>query len=276
MKTNSLQNLLVGFVAMLGAASVAHADPLLQLDIAKGTYDTVSQTTVSAGSKFTLYALQSPGKQGDNPKPMLTEQFYLSMALTPSSNISGNFGSFNYFIDSNANGLRDGSEALHTINATSGMSYGTPPLEANLMADGGDLASHDTFPAYFAEQGFWFNSSLETKSYDVQTSANAHKTLTNFVGGGLYYMPFVFDLSGLDDTKSIHFDLYSEELITNTTRTRVGRNWVTTTTTDTDVKKFAPFSHDAESGHQVPEGGATAIMLGLGMLGLGLARRFLN
>lgn len=258
MKTTSFRALLAGLATLGGLLAVAHADPFLQIDISGGKYDPASETTIAAGTKFTLYALQVPNGQGTlNP-----EKFFLSMALTPSSTPAGNFGSFSFFVDTNANGRWDSGEVSRTVSATSGMTYGVPPLEANLLAAGdpNDLSDHGTFPAYFAEQGFWFNSDLETNHYDTQTSSLAHKTITTVGGGGMYYMPFVFDLSGLDSNKSIHFDLYSETIKSSG---------------DIDVKKFAPFSHDGESGHQVPEGGYTAMLLGLAMLGLGLTRRLL-
>ena len=52
--------MLAGLFGIVLLASVAHAVPTLQLDIAGGVYDWSSKTIVATSSSFTLYALLNP------------------------------------------------------------------------------------------------------------------------------------------------------------------------------------------------------------------------
>ena len=105
-------------------APVAHAVPALQLDIAGGFYDTTSQSIMTSSNSFTLYALLDPTAHGVSA----SGTYYVSVALTPTRSTSASLGSFTF------NGTN--------VNATSGMTYGTPPIELGGLAttDPGDLA----------------------------------------------------------------------------------------------------------------------------------------
>ena len=230
------------------ATSQARALPVLQLDIAGGTYDSGTQTIIASGNTFSLYAY------GLSSGISLADNFFLSIALLPSTSTAGVFGSFTF------NGT--------PVSVTSDMIYGTPPLETVLGGaafDPGDLSKHGIFPTYFAEKKFNFSSSDQSGMYNTAVTSG----LGPQAGTGMYYKKFDFNIAGLTAGHGIHFDLYNETLITacKTSSCTVG---------DIDVNKFAPFSHDAE-GHvvaSIPEPETYAMLLaGLGLMGFVARRR---
>ena len=236
---------LLGAMTMCGLLAVgapaAYAVPALQLDIAGGFYDTTTQTIMTNESKFTLYALVDPGVR----LTPVTDTYYLSVALTPPTSDPASLGSF--MINGTA------------VNVTSGMTYGTPPIELGDVAttDAGDLAPHGTYPTYFREFSFTFNP-LNTSG--VYNSAQTPGGITSNLGGtGLLYAAFTVDRSLLASPYQLHFDLYNESF-----KLRTG---------DTDVNWFAAFSHDAGTTTRgVPEPSA-ALLLGIGLVGFGVWQR---
>ena len=226
----------VGLILSITGKGLAY--PTLQLDIGGGSYDFSTETIVAADNTFTLYAYLIQ----DNYN-LLSDTYFISAAISPQISSGGaDIGSFTF----------NGS----TINATSDMTYGVPPLEdiASLQGwDSGDLPKHGIFPTYFSEFGFQFNSANQLAEYNTADRAISGGSIPTS-GTGMYYAAFTIDTSLLDPNYVIHFDLYNEKL----------------KGLDVDVTHFAPFSHDAQS---VPEP-STVLLLGSGLVGLWASRRF--
>lgn len=217
----------------------AYAVPTLQLDIAGGGYDYGTETIVTSSDTFTLYALLKP-----DTKNKLSDTYYISAAITPQVSSPASLGSFVF------NGT--------TVDVTSGMVYGVPPLEEILAFDKGDLPTHGIFPTYFREFEFQFNSANRIASYNSQDRAQDGDAInTDYASnGGLYFASFDLNVASLAPGYELHFDLYNTSLKNG----------------DVDVTKFAPFSHDAETTTSVPEPG-TLLMMGSGLTALYFSRR---
>lgn len=240
--------LLVGLTGITSLPRDANAIPTLQLGIAGGIYDWTTETVVSTSPSFALYAFLLP-----NATNTIGDTYYLSMAVTPQVSTPANLGSFTY----NSN----------TVNVTSDMTYGNPPIDAySTGSDPGDLAPHGIFPTYFKEVGFSFASGNQSGAFNTQD----HPTWGPQPGSGMYYNLFNIDTSNLAVGYAIHFDLYNTKLCTKSKAQCAG-------TTDTDITQFAPFSHDAQSMTSVPEPETYAMLLaGLGLVGFSARRRMNN
>lgn len=230
---NQVNQALLGAV-VLGVSTIASAVPTLQLGILGGTYNAATQTIMASGPTFSLFAFLTPDKTNK-----IDDTYYLSMAVTPSLSAPASLGSFT--VNSN------------TVNVTSGMVFGTPPLEAFLGRDPGDLQPHGIFPTYFSEIGFQFSPLNTSGVFNTQD----HPNWGAQAGSGMYYSQFNFNTSNLANGYAIHFDLYNTQLLGGG---------------DIDITQFAPFSHDAESSTNVAEPG-TLLLMGLGLAGIGLIRR---
>jgi hypothetical protein len=227
---------LVALAALIvGAARPASAIPLLQLEVTNGVYDTVDEDTVATTNAFTMYAYLTPPNNASvaDINKLLAQTFYISAAISPKvSATNPNLGSFSF------NGT--------TVNATSDMTYGTPPMPATFSSD---IPSHGIYETYFKEFSFKFLAANKSAAYDVQTATQFDAPQPVLPGNKeMYYAAFTVDISALNPTKQLHFDLYT----------------VSTDKKGTKYLEKAPFSHDASSGMHAPEPG-TWVMLGTGL-----------
>lgn len=245
---------MLGLVAILlvlpALAGKATALPVLQLDMAGGVYDPITETIVAPGGSFTVYAILTPhtGATAAEIAALLNTNYFLSVGLVPqSAPPGGSLGSFTF-------GPQGGSQSL--VPVTTGMTYGVPPLETMAILQGfdpNDLAKHGIYPTYFSEFGFQFSPLNTTNGYNTATNPGGP---TPSPTGTSYFAAFTGDSSLLAAGYQLHFDLYNE-----TVRNCATRN--SGPCIDVDVDMFAPFSHDAET--RVPEA-STSVMMLVGLL----------
>jgi len=225
------------------AASVvqSQAVPILQLYIEGATYDTASETWVadfSSGDTIRLWTIGNVA--GDGGKGTIYD---VKLAIAYSSGDNPNImitesttGGYNGFIDPSV-----ANTAVFNKTVTDGS---LPKL-----GDGSSLPDHGVYGAgtSWTEYGLGDFSKSDAKGGDF---INA---LPSPPASGYDINVYEITITGTD---FVHFDLY-DHYLSNSGMAKY---------------KFAPFSHDAEGG-RVPDGGSTLALLGLALVGVGVAFR---
>lgn len=233
-----MKNKLAILLATICLTAQTWAVPTLQLDIEGGYYDSSTETVMAPGNPFTLNALISGGIQPDTG-------YFVSAAIVPKTTVplTANFGSFT------VNGV--------TYSAGN-MIYGTPPADDPDFRPY-EIGSHGIYDTHYAEIQFTPDANNRALEYNSRDNPGG---LVVDANGTLIFENFVVDIRDLADGFAVHFDFYAVGEISK--RGEIG----------TKITSVAPFSKDAQSQTRgVPDGGATAILLGAGFLGLAAVRR---
>ena len=232
---------LIGSLSLLALSGSAFALPALQLGPGDGgtwDYDTSTQTWMVSDGSFDLNAYANcQGLDSCNGKYAWDE--------------AGSSMQYAYLVAAAVPQTTDGTDAFDiSVNGASLLTsgFGTPPIE-----DSNSLAGHGIYDTYFEIYEFRFDGPLG-EIHDTQPG-------TSGTGDG-YTESFNISINSLlEGVSGVHFDLFTVS----------GDRYDSETFSKDLVYAFAPFSHDAEYG--VPEP-STVLMLGLGLLALGMRKKF--
>ncbi len=177
----------VGFLwaaILMASASLATAEPALQLDIVDGTYvGSGAESTFTSSDVFQLAALLNP-ETGNAPPS--DDAYFIAISLVPKTTVSANLGSFVF------NGT--------TVDVTADMTAGTPA----------GLPPHGQFANFYSEFSFTFDLSDAGKAtlYNVQDASNPHVGPVQNDDGAMFFKLFTVDITNLSGDVELHFDLY--------------------------------------------------------------------
>ena len=235
-----MKRLLTALLLIAAFAGTSHALPALQLGPGAGTwtYDTGTQTWVTDTNPFSLFAYANAtsgsGAYAWDAAGAGTQTAYFVVSAVPMV-VGDHF---------DVSVVGDGGALTLVSSGT-----GAPPIN-----DPNDLAPHSIFDTYFEVYEFQFTPTIVLIS-DTQPP-----------GGGSsdgYAEEITVTINSLTAlVTGVHMDLF--------TLADTGiLDAINDGSANDFVKRFAPFSHDAEF---IPEPGSL-LLLSLGMVGVGIVRR---
>src|SRR5688572_15902276 len=241
-------------VSLLALARPAQAVPVLQLYIEGAVYNASTESwSVTIPESGTIRVWAIGNVTGEGGKGTIHDvNLSIAYAATDSPTFTvtptriGGTGSYNGFTDPSD------SPSIGTVVQGA---PGTIPT----LSDGSTLPNHGAFGDGVAWRQYGLGDFTLSDS-PTADFINSFPTTTSTSGSQIN----AYDIN-IAGTGSVHFDLY------NSVQQGNGRNIQYRAVN-------APFSHDADGGggNEVPEGGSTAIMLGLALLGFGGLRRKLR
>ena len=232
-------------LSLLALARPAQAVPVLQLYIEGATYDAATeswQSAIPANGVIRLWAIGNVTGEGgkgeiSNVKLAIAYGSGATPSFTLTPSTTGGYG-----------GFTDPSTPSNPTLIQTRTDGSIPQLSG-----GQDLPSHGEYGPGTSWQEFALGNFTLS---DSPTGDFISSFPTSPSAGGSQINVYEITVTGTD---FVHFDLYDG--IQSGSKARA---------------VFAPFSHDAGSGGQVPEGGSTVIMLSLALLGFGGLRRKLQ
>lgn len=235
--------------ATLLVPSTVKGIPALQLYIEGAYYDDATESWSASGGNtirlWTIGNLKGPGGVGG----ILGVKLAVAYNIADTAQITINpttTGGFQGFTDTSVP-----SAPVYLQTRTDGS---TP-----LLFDGQPLPSHGEYGKGTAWQEFALGDFTKADSPIADFNSN---TIVGIPGSLAQINAYEITFSG---TENIHFDLYNHVQSINKGR---GKKTFTTAKITT---VFAPFSHDAHA-TGVPDGGTTAVLMGIGVLGLALLK----
>jgi hypothetical protein len=240
-------------VGLLALARPAQAVPVLQLYIEGAVYNSSTESwsvTIPESGTIRLWAIGNVSGEGSHGA-ISDVKLSIAYAATDSPTFTvaptriGGTGSYNGFTDPSTSGA---------IGAVVQGAPGTIPT----LSDGSTLPNHGAFGDDIAWRQYGLGNFTLSDSPTADFINNFPTTMS---AGGSQINAYDITIAG---TGTVHFDLYNSVQYGNARNVRAR-------------SVNAPFSHDADGGgNEVPEGGSTAILLGLALLGFGGLRRKLR
>lgn len=239
MVNNMLRSLVCLALFLVVAPLTAQAEPILQLYVEGATYDATTESWVSTGPSFTLWVIGNTGWNGTIHDVRMSvaydESETVNLSFTPST--TGNLGNF----------TDPSTPAAPTYLQT--VTDGSAPL----LGDGSSLPPHGIFNQPGVD---WHEFALgdftltDSPLADFINAFPANPTKLNQAQINVY------DVEITGTASLVQFDVYDHV---------AGRNNV--------YYKFAPFSHNAETGDTpVPEPGSV-LLCAVGLAGWAAVRR---
>lgn len=237
-----MKKLLASLVVAGLSMGSAWAVPVLQLYVEGATYDSDSESWVTSGQNtIRLWAIGNTDFKGTIYDVKLAvafdKQFEDTFSISVSPTTVGGSGTYGVFTDTTTPQAPTTDGVIHYVSND----------DLPKLTGGATLPPHGV---YADDDTAWTEYKLGNFTENSTGIADFISSLPTSITADGQINAYDITFNGAD---AVHFDLYDNVIA------------------GTKVKaKFAPFSHDAEGGggNEVPDGGTTAVLLGLGFLGI--------